>query len=46
MIGVDENTALVGKLGGQWTVMGQSKVHIFTREGNRTFTNDQTLTFD
>jgi cyanophycinase len=46
MIGVDENTALVGRLGSLWTVMGQGKVHIFTREGNRAFTNDQTLTFD
>jgi cyanophycinase len=46
MIGVDENTALVGRLGGQWTVMGQGKVHIFNREGEMTFTDDQTLTFD
>jgi len=46
MIGVDENTALVGRLGSEWTVMGQGKVHIFTRKGNMTFTNDQTLTFD
>lgn len=46
MIGVDENTALVGRLGGQWTVMGQGKVHVFSREGEMTFTNDQTLTFD
>ena len=46
MIGVDENTALVGKLGSEWTVMGQGKVHVSTREGNMTFTNHQTLTFD
>jgi cyanophycinase len=46
MIGVDENTALVGRLGSEWTVMGQGKVHVFTREGNMTFSNDQTLTFD
>jgi cyanophycinase len=46
MIGVDENTALVGRLGSQWVVMGPGKVHVFTREGNRSFTNDQTLTFD
>jgi len=46
MIGVDENTALIGKLGGEWTVMGESKVHVFTRETNMAFTNDQTLTFD
>lgn len=46
MLGVDENTALVGRLGSEWTVMGQGRVHVFTREGNMTFTNDQTLTFD
>lgn len=46
MIGVDENTALIGRLGGEWTVMGPGKVHVFTREGNMTFTCDQTLTFD
>ena len=46
MIGVDENTALIGRLGGEWTAMGQGKVHIFIREGNMTFTNGQTLTFD
>ena len=46
MIGVDENTALVGRLGGEWSVMGQGKVHIFTREGHMTFTNGQTLAID
>lgn len=46
MIGVDENTALVGKLGGEWTVMGQGKVHVFTCDGSMTFTNGQTLAFD
>ena len=46
MIGVDENTALVGRLGGEWSVMGQGKVHIFTREGHLTFTNGRTLHID
>lgn len=46
MIGVDENTALVGKLGGKWTVMGSGKVHIFTPEGNMIFKNSQTLTIE
>lgn len=45
MIGVDENTALVGRLGGEWTVMGQGKVHIFAPEGNKDFTSGQCLTF-
>ena len=43
MIGVDEETALVGQLGGEWKVLGQSKVHVFTREGNQTYESGQTL---
>jgi len=46
MIGVDEDTALVGRLGGEWTVMGQSKVHIFTRRGEQVYANGQTLHLD
>jgi len=43
MLGIDENTALVGSLGGEWKVLGQSKVHIFTREGNQAYENGQTF---
>jgi cyanophycinase len=43
MIGIDENTALVGTLGGTWTVMGKSKVQIFTRDGKMGYTNGQAL---
>jgi len=43
MIGVDENTALIGKLGGEWTVKGKSKVHIFTRQGKLSYASGQTL---
>ncbi|HLA08817.1 MAG TPA: Type 1 glutamine amidotransferase-like domain-containing protein [Anaerolineales bacterium] len=43
MIGVDENTALVGRLGGEWKVMGKSKVHVFTRDGSKTYSTGQTL---
>jgi cyanophycinase len=32
MIGVDEDTALVGTLNGQWKVMGKSNVQVFTRD--------------
>ena len=46
MIGIDENTALVGKLGGEWTAMGESKVHIFARDGEMTCSNGQTLLLD
>lgn len=43
MIGVDENTALIGKLNGEWLVKGKSKVHVFARDGKVSYENDQTL---
>jgi len=46
MIGVDEHTALIGKLGSEWIVKGKSKVHVFTRDGKVSYTNGQTLTID
>lgn len=38
MIGIDENTAAIGKLNEEWTVMGKSKVHVFTKELITTYT--------
>ncbi len=32
MIGVDEDTALIGSLNGEWKAMGKSSVQVFTRE--------------
>lgn len=46
LIGVDENTALVGKLGREWTIMGKGKVHVFARDGKLAYTNGQTLALD
>lgn len=46
MIGVDENTALVGTLGGEWKVMGRSKVHVLTRKGEQVYESGQTLTLE
>lgn len=37
MLGVDENTAIVGRRNGEWIVMGRSKAHIFTRDESRTY---------
>jgi len=31
IIGVDENTSMVGKLNEEWTVMGRSQVHVFSK---------------
>jgi len=46
MVGVDENTALVGSLGREWKVMGRSNVRIFTRKEERIYESGQTLTLD
>jgi len=43
MIGIDEDTALIGRLDGEWLVKGKSKVHIFEPDGKMTYTNGQTL---
>jgi cyanophycinase len=43
MIGVDEDTALVGSLNGEWKAMGKSQVHIFTREGRKTYNSGDTV---
>jgi cyanophycinase len=37
MVGIDEDTALVGTLQGEWQVMGRSEVHVFTHEGKTTY---------
>ena len=46
MIGIDEDTALIGKLDGEWTVKGNRNVHIFTRGGKMSYTRGQTLMLD
>src|SRR6266540_4574272 len=37
MIGVDEDTALIGSLNGEWKAMGRSNVHIFTHDGKNKY---------
>jgi cyanophycinase-like exopeptidase len=37
ILGVDEDTALVGKLDGTWQVMGKGRAHIITRNDQRDF---------
>ena len=44
MIGIDENTALIGKLGGEWKAMGASKVHVMTRKQTRLYTSGEIVT--
>ena len=37
ILGVDEETALIGTLGGQWCVYGRQTVSLFTRAGEQVF---------
>ena len=43
MIGIDENTALIGKLGGEWKVMGTSKVYVMTRKQTRKYASGEVV---
>jgi len=43
MLGIDENTALIGTLNGEWKVMGHSQAHVFTRKGNQTYSSGESL---
>jgi len=37
MIGIDEDTAIVGKLNEEWTVLGKAKAHVFTKEESTSY---------
>jgi len=37
ILGVDENTALVGKLNGTWQVLGKGQAHLITRDRQQDF---------
>jgi cyanophycinase len=41
MLGIDEDTALVGSAAGEWKVMGASTVHLITRKDDQVFTAGQ-----
>jgi cyanophycinase len=45
VIGIDEETALVGRLGEDWQVMGQRQVHIITAAGEKSYAGGETLQF-
>jgi cyanophycinase len=37
MIGIDEDTAIVGKLNEEWTVIGKAKAHVFTKNESTSY---------
>lgn len=43
MLGVDEETAIVGRRNEEWTVMGKSKVHVFTKDESRSYSAGEKL---
>ena len=43
MLGVDEDTALVGSLRGGWMVRGQGRVQVFTRNRKNLYRNGETI---
>lgn len=44
MIGIDENTAIVGKVGESWTVMGEGGAHIFTKNETTSYAAGEKFT--
>lgn len=38
LVGIDEDTAMVGKAGGPWTVMGASGVHVYSKNESKDYT--------
>lgn len=46
MIGIDEDTAMIGKPQGEWIVKGKSEVHIFARDGKASYSDGQSLTLN
>ncbi|GAB4416277.1 MAG: hypothetical protein Kow002_01960 [Anaerolineales bacterium] len=43
VLGIDENTALVGSPGQKWKVMGQGQAHCITRKGTQTYSAGESL---
>lgn len=45
ILGVDENTALVGKLAESWRVMGEGNVHMITHDREESFAAGEEISF-
>jgi cyanophycinase len=41
ILGIDEETALIGKTGGAWQVMGRGKAHVFWRKESASYAEGQ-----
>jgi len=45
LLGIEEDTALVGKLGEKWRVMGKSQVHVFSKKESMSFRVGEEVNF-
>lgn len=45
MVGIDENTAIVGRINEPWIVMGKSKAHVFTNQDEKIYAPGEKFTF-
>lgn len=43
MLGIDEDTALVGRIGGEWKAFGKSRVHVLTRKASTIYADGETV---
>jgi cyanophycinase-like exopeptidase len=43
LVGIDENTAIVGTAIGAWTVMGEAKAHIFSKDNSTKYSAGETF---
>ncbi len=44
MIGVDEDTAIIGRLNEPWSVMGKAKAHLFTNKDGKSYAAGENFT--
>ncbi len=43
ILGIDENTALIGRVGGEWKVKGVASVHRITKNSDQVYTDGQSV---
>jgi len=46
LVGIDEDTAIIGTPDGEWKVMGRSKAHIFSRKSSKSYEDGQTFSLN
>jgi cyanophycinase len=44
MVGIDEDTAIIGKANEAWTVMGSAKAHVFTKNDSKSYAAGEKFT--